>query len=249
MRSLGVWIVLGALSLILLPAAPSAGENPYSEDGPRKLSTRKAERDERIVRTALYDGYIEAEKLNVSVGTTVRWRNLGEGTHTVTSDSKKWGSDNLYPGEVFSYTFNRPGTYRYHCARHPKTMRGIVVVRGESGGRASAKLTSEPARRDGDAPEVPTADDVTVGSSLSTPPPHRAVIRVRLPDKWADVYFDGKKVGGVGTVRNYVTPELPEARTFEVTATWKQDGRSKHGEKSVTVEEGQVRTVDLTAGK
>jgi uncharacterized protein (TIGR03000 family) len=244
MRSLGASVVLGVL-LLLLQAAPSVGEKPYGEEGRRDLSTRGEDRDKRIVRTALYDDYIEAEKLNVPVGTTVQWKNLGEHTHTVTSDSKAWDSRKLYPGEAFSHTFDRPGTYSYHCAMHPRSMRGVVVVKGTSRS-GSAKHLSEDTS---EVPREPTDDDMEVSGPLSVAPPHRAVIRVRLPYSSAEVSFDGRKVGGVGKVRTYVTPELPKERSFRVLARWKRNGRRKSNEKSVTVEEGQIRTVDFTSGE
>src|SRR5262245_31133127 len=75
-------------------------------------------------------------------------------------------------------------------------------------------------------PRLPTTDDVEVSGPLDKPPPRRAIVRLRLPDTWADVGFDGKKVYSSGRARTYVTPELPSARTFKVTATWKRNGRT-----------------------
>jgi uncharacterized protein (TIGR03000 family) len=98
-------------------------------------------------------------------------------------------------------------------------------------------------------PQAPTASDIEVSGPLDTPPPYRAVIRARLPQRQADVSFDGKKVDTMGRSRTYVTPELSGSRTFEVTATWTHNGRSRRVEKQVTVSAGQVRTLDFTKGK
>ena len=65
----------------------------------------------------------------VTHGTTVQWVNGDNITHTVTSDP---GSGETYDQTVagggnFSFTFNTPGTYTYHCEIHPE-MTGTVEV-------------------------------------------------------------------------------------------------------------------------
>ena len=65
--------------------------------------------------------------LTVAAGTTVTWTNNDSLTHTVTANDGSFDSSNLKPGQQFSYTFNTPGTYSYHCALHP-FMSGVVVV-------------------------------------------------------------------------------------------------------------------------
>jgi hypothetical protein len=40
------------------------------------------------------------------------------------------------------------------------------------------------------------------------------------------VWFDGQQIESMGRERTFVTPELSDARTFEVTATWKNNGRT-----------------------
>jgi uncharacterized protein (TIGR03000 family) len=97
-------------------------------------------------------------------------------------------------------------------------------------------------------PRVPTPDDIEVSGPLDTPPPHRAIVRVRLPRTWVDVGFDGRKVDSMGRSRTYVTPELSRPRTFEVTATWKHKGRIIWLLEEVTVKAGQIRTLDFTSG-
>ena len=93
-----------------------------------------------------------------------------------------------------------------------------------------------------------TDDAIEVSGPLETPPPHRAIVRLRLPHTWADVGFDGQKVDSMGRARTYVTPELSGARTFEVTATWKHNGRTVWLMEEVTVKAGQIRTLDFTSG-
>jgi len=65
----------------------------------------------------------------------------------------------------------------------------------------------------------------------------------------ADVSIDGQKVDSIGQSRTYVTPELSGARIFAVTATWENKGRTSRLEEQITMNAGQIRTLDFTSGK
>jgi plastocyanin len=65
--------------------------------------------------------------LNVAAGTTVTWTNSDAVAHTSTSDTTGWNSGTVAPGGQFSFTFQTPGRYAYHCTIHPG-MIGTVVV-------------------------------------------------------------------------------------------------------------------------
>jgi plastocyanin len=67
------------------------------------------------------------ETLTVKAGTTVTWRNDDTSSHTVTEHEYEWTSPLLNPGESWSYTFNEPGVYDYHCNPH-LWMVGTIVV-------------------------------------------------------------------------------------------------------------------------
>ena len=69
-------------------------------------------------------------ELSVPVGATVTWVNHDDVPHTVTSaatprvfDSKALDTDDKY-----SFTFTKPGTYRYFCKVHTH-MTGSVMVK------------------------------------------------------------------------------------------------------------------------
>jgi len=62
-------------------------------------------------------------------GETVRWTNTGNAQHTVDSDIEIFESDILDPGETYSYTFDQPGIFPYHCDIHEQ-MHGMVIVTG-----------------------------------------------------------------------------------------------------------------------
>jgi plastocyanin len=68
----------------------------------------------------------EPATIEVSAGATVTWTNDDNFTHTVEVEG---GDDHeVEPGETYSTTFERAGTYRYVCTLHPD-MDGEVIVR------------------------------------------------------------------------------------------------------------------------
>ncbi len=68
--------------------------------------------------------------LTVAPGTTVTWVNRDDEPHTVVSadDPKLFRSGALDTGDSFTFTFAKPGTYKYFCSIHPH-MTGMVVVK------------------------------------------------------------------------------------------------------------------------
>ena len=67
--------------------------------------------------------------LTVPVGTTVTWTNRDSEVHTVTANDAPptFKSVGLDTDDTFSFTFNKAGTYSYHCSLHPH-MTGKIVV-------------------------------------------------------------------------------------------------------------------------
>lgn len=65
---------------------------------------------------------------NVAGGATIVWRNDDPLPHTVTADDGSWDSGLIAPGATWQRTFDRPGSYPFHCTPHP-FMKGTVVVR------------------------------------------------------------------------------------------------------------------------
>lgn len=72
-------------------------------------------------------GAFDPQEFIITVGSTVIWYNQDTVTHTVTAGDQTFDSGNLMPGATFSYTFEEPGTYSYHCTLHPD-MTGAVTV-------------------------------------------------------------------------------------------------------------------------
>src|SRR5215212_5007854 len=74
----------------------------------------------------------------VAPGTTVTWVNNDQVPHTATANDGAFDSGTLQPGQSYSFAFDKPGTYAYHCNIHPY-MTGTVTVSGAS---ASASASS-----------------------------------------------------------------------------------------------------------
>jgi plastocyanin len=67
--------------------------------------------------------------LTISAGQTVTWANTGAQQHTVTADDTSFDSGPVDPGNAFSFEFDNPGTYTYHCTPHP-WMKATITVTG-----------------------------------------------------------------------------------------------------------------------
>lgn len=71
-------------------------------------------------------------RLVLGVNSTVRWINLDDHVHTVTSSDWSFHSGELNLYGSFVYRFTEPGEYSYVCLPHP-WMQGVVVVREGQG--------------------------------------------------------------------------------------------------------------------
>jgi YVTN family beta-propeller protein len=67
------------------------------------------------------------QAITVKTGENVTWTNNDGAAHTVTFNDGSASSKSISPGEGFTRTFSRPGTYAYHCSFHPY-MTGRVIV-------------------------------------------------------------------------------------------------------------------------
>ncbi len=76
---------------------------------------------------AIRDFSFNPPTLEIPAGASVNWTNLDTAAHTVTSDDGAFDSGNVGTNESFSYRFDTPGTYAYHCNYHP-SMTGTITV-------------------------------------------------------------------------------------------------------------------------
>jgi uncharacterized protein (TIGR03000 family) len=94
------------------------------------------------------------------------------------------------------------------------------------------------------APTVLVPDPTGRGTK---PGPDAAVIQLAIPDRFGEVLFDGVKTSSIGTMRYYVTPDLPGDKplSYTVTARFRRDGQTVSEERNVKVAPGQTVTVDF----
>jgi uncharacterized protein (TIGR03000 family) len=75
-----------------------------------------------------------------------------------------------------------------------------------------------------------------------------ALIEVKLPASDADLWFEGVRTTGTGTVRQFLSPPLVIGRKYryEILALWQEGRREVKQSRFVTVEAGDRKTVDFT---
>lgn len=66
--------------------------------------------------------------LNAQIGTKIIWKQDDQATHKIISGEGLFSSDNLKPGEEFSFVFTKKGEYNYYCEIHP-SMTGKIIIK------------------------------------------------------------------------------------------------------------------------
>jgi Tol biopolymer transport system component len=88
--------------------------------------------DQTYHEVAVHDNYYLPQVVTVTIGSVVRWTNVGSSIHTVTSDQGLFDWT-LVPGARYYVQFFSPGTYDYHCRYHRQeghTGRVVVLLPG-----------------------------------------------------------------------------------------------------------------------
>lgn len=75
----------------------------------------------------------DPQQIDVAVGDTVTWTNLGALIHTITADDGSFDSGIVEIGAQFSFTPTAAGVIAYHCRVHPM-QRGTIVVQDTPAG-------------------------------------------------------------------------------------------------------------------
>jgi len=73
---------------------------------------------------------IAPDTVRVKVGSTIRWTNLDDVVHNVTSERgpQKFASKDFGEGGTFSIKTTKPGVINYECTIHPASMNGTIEV-------------------------------------------------------------------------------------------------------------------------
>lgn len=84
------------------------------------------------VGVSIQDNLFVPQEIHVDPGDTVEWTHVGTRVHDVTSDTGEFLSGDMTRGARFSHTFEKEGSYYYHCSFHGRSgkqgMWGVVVV-------------------------------------------------------------------------------------------------------------------------
>jgi plastocyanin len=92
-------------------------------------------RGRKQVEVEAKDNFFTPAAIIVDQGTTVTWKNAGNVVHNVhkSADAVDFGAPfgvdtaDFGPGQTYSFTFDKPGTYAYTCTVH-SLMSGTVQV-------------------------------------------------------------------------------------------------------------------------
>lgn len=101
-------------------------KTPAKNTTPAPTSNNSASQN-AIATVSISDFAFNASTIQVKKGTKVVWTNIDGSAHTVTSDSAVFNSPSIPKDGSYSLTFDKAGTYLYHCSFHP-SMHGIVTV-------------------------------------------------------------------------------------------------------------------------
>jgi len=144
-------IVTGRDSRSTSNTGQTAGTNHYAEDHSHHHGSDQAELGPVVdltkqskIQIDIKDYAYSRPNIRVAKGTKVTWTNQDAVSHNVmkeheggdaaheapTADEVRadvFAGPLLAKGESYSFTFNKVGTYPYHCAPHP-SMQAVVVV-------------------------------------------------------------------------------------------------------------------------
>jgi uncharacterized protein (TIGR03000 family) len=168
-------------------------------------------------------------------------RGLPGETHFRPNHMPGWDWWRYYPYVNNRYPYYPPYPYPYPSPYpYPAPYPYPVYTPGTAVSTPAVPAVSD---LSGAAREVPS-----VSGPLAVPPPRTAILRVRVPDPSAQVAFDGQNTATTGTVRTFVTPTFRTAdpQTYTVTANWVRNGMPVSERREVSIQSGQVRTVDFT---
>jgi plastocyanin len=66
-------------------------------------------------------------RVTIKPGGAVTWKQVGEMPHAIITNDQSFSSPLLAGNSEFSHTFEKPGSYFYHCIIHP-SMQGEIRV-------------------------------------------------------------------------------------------------------------------------
>lgn len=117
--------VVAAAFLAGCSGSGNTGTDAYGEADPVVIESS-------TVTVEMKDIQFHPQGIKVKPGTTVTWVNRDPVVHNVRQvQSVFLSQDVMEEGDIFTFTFKEPGTFRYQCTYHPPNMNGVVIVEVE----------------------------------------------------------------------------------------------------------------------
>jgi plastocyanin len=124
------WVILIAVVALFIG---TAGCTSYSQVSPAPTTT-PIEIPGTPTTVTIQNFAFSPAVITVPRGTTVTWVNQDSASHTIISDAQGsvaqgalFTSNSMANGASYSFKFDNPGSYPYHCSIHP-TMKATVIV-------------------------------------------------------------------------------------------------------------------------
>jgi len=99
---------------------------PYKQSISKTPSGSQATQNTNQNEVTIKDFSFSPEAITVKAGSSVTFTNKDSVTHTITETNKAFDKE-IGPGDTLKITFDKAGTYNYHCSIHP-SMKGKVIV-------------------------------------------------------------------------------------------------------------------------
>jgi plastocyanin len=127
-RSKSLALVVLILAIAVVGGLFLSGFNPFSAQGnaPTVVTVIIANGAGLNVQLGFSPALV---KVVIGVNNTVVWKNEDSVWHTAHSNIPEFDSKMIPPGASFTHTFQRAGSFPYHCDPHP-WMTGLVSVIG-----------------------------------------------------------------------------------------------------------------------
>lgn len=207
----GLFVGLGVLALLLLPAVAAAANH--------QVEVGKG--GDRFI-----DDQSNTSTTTINVGDTVTW-NWNSGFHSTTSGSCNpfcsqnglWDSGANSAPHTFQHTFDTAGTFPYYCNQHLQMMQGTVIVQ-QAGTAPAANFTF--------APQGPVMGNTVTFTDTST----------GTPTSWAWNFGDPASGGNDTSAAQNPTHVFAAAGSYDVSLTATNASGSNATQKSITVSAG-----------
>lgn len=117
--------------IVAVTAISMMGSSKTDNPNPAMSSNKDMMASAVETTNVVIKGYMfEPFTIKVNVGDTVIWTNQDSVDHNVIADTMSADAPNgplIGKGETYKFTFNKAGTFDYHCGPHP-SMHGTVEV-------------------------------------------------------------------------------------------------------------------------